>query len=156
MTDCYHWKEINLHAPWLYHACGMPHRSSQKLWQLMDRLLSMGRHGMADNEDMGAWTSWWITGAMGLCPVPGSALYLIGCPRFSSVSLELGGNGNKLTISTQRQAVAGDVVISARLNGAPLKRSWLRHDELMADSHLELEIGSEASDWGSRDLPPFG
>jgi predicted alpha-1,2-mannosidase len=154
MERCYHWKEINLHAVWLYHACGMPHRSSRALWPLMDRLLSPGRKGMADNEDMGAWTSWWITGAMGLCPVPGSDIYLIGCPRFTRVQLQR--SGVQLTITTDRQAVAGDVVVAAKLNGVALQRSWLRHGEISEESKLKLTIASQPSDWGSDDLPPFG
>ena len=103
----------------------------------------------------GAWTSWWITGAMGLCPVPGSVIYLIGCPRFEQVSLKLGETGGTLTISAQRQPKPGDVVTAARLNGMPIERSWLRHDEITADSRLEIEIGPEPTSWGSSELPPF-
>ena len=86
---CYVWKEINLHIPWLYHAVGMPHRSTQALRRVMDAKLQPGRAGMHDNEDMGAWSSWWLTGAMGLVPVPGSTMYLLGCPRFEKIVLQL-------------------------------------------------------------------
>ncbi len=45
-------------------------------------------------------------------------------------------------------------VQSARLNGAPLERAWVRHRELTGGARLEFEMGAEPSDWGREDLPP--
>lgn len=156
LERCYIWKEINLHAPWLYHACGLPHRSTLALRQIMDAHVKPGRNGLSDNEDMGAWSSWWLSAAMGLFPVPANDLYLLGCPRFSKTQITLGLNRGTLTITTQRQPEPDDVVVAAKINGTIIKRAWLRHSELMGNCHIQLEIGKTPSEWGKYDLPPWG
>ena len=145
---CYKWKEINLHVPWLYHFCGMPHRSSQQLRRIMDARVHTGRLGFSDNEDMGAWSSWWLTGAMGLCPIPGSDRYLLGTPRFEQVTLPVGVDGNTVTIRCTSAPDGEQVITAARLNGTELDRAWLRHAELVDGAVIELELG-QAGDWAA-------
>lgn len=122
----------------------------------MDAHVKPGRNGLSDNEDMGAWSSWWLSGAMGLFPVPANDLYLLGCPRFSKTQITLGLNRGTLTITTQRQPEPDDVVVAAKINGTIIKRAWLRHSELMGNCHIQLEIGKTPSEWGNYDLPPWG
>ena len=95
LEQCYHWKEINLHVPWLYHFAGRPDLSTPALRRIADRKLRLTRDGMADNEDFGAWSSWWLGQAMGLGVMPGSDRYLIGVPRFDEVTLDLGPNSDR-------------------------------------------------------------
>jgi predicted alpha-1,2-mannosidase len=134
LKRCYFWKEINLHAPWLYHYAGMPERVAPALHKLMDRKVKPGRAGLADNEDMGAWSSWWITGAMGLCPVPGSDHYLLAAPRFDRIEIDLVGIFRPLTFT-----VRGDSQKPLRgisLNGNQLHRFWVSHAEIAAGADI--------------------
>ncbi|TVR41548.1 MAG: hypothetical protein EA402_12870 [Planctomycetota bacterium] len=152
---CYMWKEINLHAPWLFHWVGRPDLSSRTLRRIMDAHVRPGRKGLTDNEDMGAWSSWWLTGAMGLCPVPGSTTWLIGAPRFSAITLTPPGMAKPLRITTSGIAPGPEaVVIAASLNGAPLQRAWLQHHEIADGAELQLSLGTEPADWGS-EAPPW-
>ncbi len=151
----WHWKEINLHLPWLYHYAGMPHRGTLALRETMDAKLKPGRGGMADNEDMGAWSSWWICGAMGLFPVPGSDLWLIGAPRFESIEIQAPGTEYPLRIKTAGKRGGNSVVASALWNGQVLERSWLRHQELTGGGELILQMSDRPTGWGVRGIPPF-
>lgn len=154
MERCYCWKEINLHAPWLYHYIGEPHRSSLALRRIVDAHLQPGRHGMSDNEDMGAWSSWWLSAAMGLCPVPGSDLYLVGAPRFERIEIDIKGCDAPLVISTQGPLSATSVVVGAKLDRENLERAWVKHAEIASGAHLELQLSTQASNWGRREKPP--
>ena len=151
----WHWKEINLHLPWLYHFAGMPHRGTLALRETMDAKLKPGRCGMADNEDMGAWSSWWICGAMGLFPVPGSDLWLIGAPRFDAIKIQAPGTEHPLLIKTEGRNDEKSVVASAPWNDKPLKQSWLRHHEITCGGELVLHLSDTPTDWGMLEIPPF-
>ncbi len=154
MERCYLWKEINLHVPWLYHFAGMPHRSTQALRSLTDQEVKAGRRGLPDNEDMGAWSSWWIGHAMGLGVVPGSDLYLLSVPRFDVLELDLSLE-HRLSIRCEGADVNQGFIVSASLNGAALNRAWLRHAELVEGGELIFQLAETPGDWGTQELPVY-
>lgn len=125
LAEAWMWKEINLHVPWLYHYAGEPERAAQAVPKLLDRLVRPGRRGLPDNEDMGAWTSWWLTGAMGLCPVPGTDRFWLIPPRFDAVELDL---ATGVTLRIERGSGGGP----PHLSGQPLDRWWVRQEEIAA------------------------
>jgi putative alpha-1,2-mannosidase len=133
----------------------MPHRGTLALRETMDAKLKPGRRGMADNEDMGAWSSWWICGAMGLFPVPGSDLWLIGAPRFDTIKIQAPGTEHPLLIKTEGRNDEKSVVASATWNDKPLKQSWLRHHEITRGGELVLHLSNTPTDWGMLEIPPF-
>jgi putative alpha-1,2-mannosidase len=45
-------------------------------------------------------------------------------------------------------------VESAALNGVPLDRAWITHEELIAGGELVFRMTAEPTDWGSKQLPP--
>ena len=149
----WHWKEINLSLSWWYHYAGRPDLGAAALRAVMDAKLKPGRDGMADNEDMGAWSSWWLCGAMGLFPVPGTTTWLVGAPRFSRVDLCPPGMSRPLVIRTEGVAPGTGCVVAARLNGVSLARAWLSHEELWAGGELVLTLGEANAGWG-KEPPP--
>jgi predicted alpha-1,2-mannosidase len=151
----WHWKEINLHLAWWYHYAGRPDLGAVALREVMDAKLGPGRAGMADNEDMGAWSSWWLCGAMGLFPVPGTATWLVGVPRFARIEFTTPGLARPLIIRTEGGAPGTGCVVAARLNGMALERSWLTHAELSAGGELALTLGERPDGWGA-EAPPTG
>jgi putative alpha-1,2-mannosidase len=151
----WHWKEINLHLPWLYHWAGRPDLGAAALRQVMDAKVGPGRAGMGDNEDMGASSSWWITGALGLCPVPGTPRWLIGVPRFAEIVLTPPGMARPLTVRTAGAAPGTGCVTGATLDGMAIDRSWLDHGELARGGELVITLGDRPTGWG-RVPPPCG
>lgn len=43
---------------------------------------------------------------------------------------------------------------SATLDGRPLSRAWLRHEEVAAGGRLVLRVGPKPSAWGRDERPP--
>lgn len=148
LERCHLWKEINLHVPWLYHFVGDPDRSGKALRALADRLVKPGRKGLPDNEDMGAWSSWWLSAAMGVGPVPGSALYLLAAPRFPFLSVGLKGSRAPLVIRREGEDPAEGFLEAIILNGQPLDRAWVGHQEIAEGGELLFRIGkNHRKDW---------
>jgi putative alpha-1,2-mannosidase len=65
--------------------------------------------------------------------------------------------GAKFTITAENQAPEHPYVQSAKLNGKPLSRAWIRHSEIAVGGMLEFVMGSEPNkQWATRaeDRPP--
>jgi len=148
------WKEIILHTPYLYHEAGRPDKSADQV-RAQRRRYHTGRDGIPDNEDMGSNSTFVIASGIGLYPVMGQDRYWLSPPRFREVELTAGMEGRKLRIVTEGADPAGATtyITKASLNGQPLDRAWVKHDELVRpsqDSELRLTLSSQPNDWGRR------
>jgi predicted alpha-1,2-mannosidase len=151
MQQCYHWKEINLHAAWLYHFVGRPDLTTPALRAVADAKVLPGRKGFADNEDFGAWSSWWLGHAMGLGVMPGSDRYLIGVPRFDQVELDLPGAEKPLRIRCVGASHHNGVIAAVTIDGQPHHDNWLRHDAIARGADIVLQLVDPKqgpTDWG--------
>ena len=64
-------------------------------------------------------------------------------------------DGKELTIVAKNTSDKNIYVQSAKLNGKPLTRCWLRHSEITGGGTLEFVMGSKPSSWASDgELPP--
>ncbi|CAI7602573.1 Alpha-1-2-mannosidase [Penicillium manginii] len=114
--------------------------------------------GIAGNDDSGAMGSYVVLSMMGLWPVPGQDVYLITPPYFKEVSIRNGITGKLATIRNVNfdPSYKSIYVQSAKLNGKEWTKNWVTHDFWTEGGVLELTLGSEESDWGTKmeDLPP--
>lgn len=149
-----HGNEPSHHMAWLYHFAGRPDRSAERVREILDTLYAAAPDGLSGNEDCGQMSSWYVLSALGLYPVnPCSTEYLLGPPIFerASIALEQGG---RFVIRTEgdpgRASRRKRYVRTASLNGAPLTRSFLRHEEIVAGGELVLTLGDEPGPgWGT-------
>lgn len=144
--------EPDMLAAWLYIHAGRPDRSQAMVRQLLDKYFKPGRAGLPGNDDAGAMTSWYVWAAMGLYPNAGQAYYYIGAPVFTKVRIKA-GRCRFFTIEARRPSPINLYIQSARLNGHPLDRAWLKHSELMAGGILDLQMGPQPSTWGNHARP---
>jgi putative alpha-1,2-mannosidase len=88
--------------------------------------------------------------ALGFYPVtPGSLEYVIGRPFVSRATLSL-PSGKRLTIAVDNLDAAHPYVGRVLLNGNPLARSYIRHDEIVAGGELRFEMQATPNkDWAS-------
>jgi putative alpha-1,2-mannosidase len=91
--------------------------------------------------------------AMGIFPVAGQPIYLIGTPLFSTSTLTL-ANGRTFTIEARNVSDKNIYITSASLNDEPLNQAWLRHADLMAGGKLTLEMGPQPGTWPTGPVPP--
>jgi predicted alpha-1,2-mannosidase len=144
------------HMIYLYNYAGQPWKSQYWARQVMHRLYNSTEDGYPGDEDQGQTSSWYVLSALGLyCVCPGTDEYVIGSPVFQSAKIKL-ENGNTFIINAPNNDLSRPYIKSALLNGQPLTRNFLRHEEITAGGELTLEMSAEpntARGIGAEDRP---
>ena len=99
-------------------------------------------------------SSWYVFSALGFYPVnPGQPIYALGSPLFDQATIHL-ENGRSFTVEAVRKS-SGDIYVqSATLNGKPLERAWIAHDEIVNGGVLRFRLGPQPNEkWGTSGLP---
>ena len=113
--------------------------------------------GMAGNDDAGQMSAWFVLSALGFYTVaPGTPVYQIGTPLFEQVTVRLPG-GKTFRVEAKGASAGKFYIQSAKLNGKPLTRPWLKHEEVAQGGSLVFEMSDQPNkDWGARptDAPP--
>ncbi len=146
-------KETMLHIPYLYHYAGRPDKSVEKVRWAMKEFFSTGRNGLADNEDMGCQSAFYMCSAMGLYPLMGQDIYWLVAPVFDKVEIRLNAE-TSLRIEAEFESPGAAYISSAELNGRPLARAWLRHGEIACGGTLKYRVSSKPGKWGTKVSPP--
>jgi predicted alpha-1,2-mannosidase len=151
------------HVTYLFVYAGKPWLTQKWVRRILSNAYHNSVNGICGNDDVGQMSAWYVLSAMGFYPVcPGNGIYILGGPLFSQVTLHLDEKwykGAKLTIAANNNAAGHPFIQSAKLNGIPLSRAWIRHNEIAAGGTLEFEMGAEPNrEWAvqKEDLPPSG
>jgi predicted alpha-1,2-mannosidase len=147
-------KETRMHVPHLYSYAGRPDKAGERILDSLAEHFHDTRDGLADNEDMGCQSGYYLWHSMGLYPIIGQTHYMLSPPLFDRIEADLSGwgDGKKLVIDVERHGT-GRCILSAKLGGKPLDRCWVEHAELLASPHLSFVLGDAPSGWG-RTVPP--
>src|SRR4029078_3040979 len=138
-----HGNEPSHHVAYLYDYIGQPWKTQARVRQIMDTFYRNDPDGLIGNEDCGQMSAWFVLSAAGFYPVtPGSTTYALGTPLFPEVTIKL-ENGNSFTVKANNVSSKNFYVQSARLNGKPYRKSFLRHEDLWAGGELVLEMGDK-------------
>ncbi|HEX4084911.1 MAG TPA: GH92 family glycosyl hydrolase [Chthoniobacteraceae bacterium] len=145
---------------YLFNYAGQPYRTQKRIRQVMAALYNSTPDGIPGNDDCGQMSAWYVLSAMGLYPAnPADGNYMIGSPLFHKTTIHLDPeyyHGGAFTVLADNNSDKNIYIQSAKLNGKPLTRSWLRHEEIAAGGTLELAMGPQPNKvWGSatKDLP---
>ena len=146
-----HGNEPSHHMAYLYNFVNRPDKTQEKVHEILTKLYSNTPDGISGNEDCGQMSAWYIFSALGFYPVtPGSNQYIIGSPLVEKATINL-ENGKQFTIFTKGIEEGHSYIKSAKLNGQPLKRSYLAHHEIMAGGSLVFELSPTPTDWATAD-----
>jgi predicted alpha-1,2-mannosidase len=140
-------------APYLYLWAGRPDRTQKMIRDIIARNYHTGTKGLPGNDDSGAMSSWYAFGKLGIYPIAGQDVYLIGSPAFRRASIRL-PNGRLFVIETKGNSAGTPYISSATWNGKPYPRDWFTHEQLMQGGILCLTMSSTPSRWGEMDPPP--
>ncbi|KAK0664232.1 putative secreted glycosidase [Lasiodiplodia hormozganensis] len=95
---------------------------------------------------------------MGFFPQAGQDVYFITPPFFREVNITSPVTGNTATVRNINFDPSYEAIYiqSATLNGEPYTKNWFTHSFFLDGGVLELTLGRNESDWGTRDedLPP--
>lgn len=137
-----HGNEPSHHVAYLYSYAGAPWRTQARLKQIVDSQYHPTPAGLSGNDDLGQVSAWLVFTALGFYPVtPGSLEYVIGRPFVRRAALTL-PNGKRLIIVADRLDARNSYVRSVSLNGVPVTRAYLRHDQVMAGGELHFVMQS--------------
>ncbi len=139
-------------TPCLYHWIGRPDKSVDAIRQSVLPKFNSTRGGIPGNDDSGAMSSLLMFHSLGLFPIAGQDIYLITSPLFPSAKIQLADN-NKFTVKAKNLTEKNIYVKSAILNGKPLSRAWLKHNEIIQGGELLLEMTDKPGSWGRENLP---
>jgi predicted alpha-1,2-mannosidase len=140
-----HGNEPSHHITYLYTWAGQPWKTQEKVREVLLTHYRNDFDGLDGNEDCGQMSAWFVMSSMGLYAVdPVSATYVLSAPLFKRVTIQL-GNGRQLVIEADGGAEPekNKYVQSVSLNGKPLDRLWVRHEDLVQGAHLVFKLGAE-------------
>ncbi len=138
--------EPDIHYPWLFAQLGRPDLTQKWVPWAMQAYFHNGVDGLPGNDDGGTMTAWYVWGALGLYPVPGSDRYLLGSPQFPRVDIQL--KTGTFSVIANGVSAQNLYVQDATLNGKPLNSAVIHHADLQPGGSLVLTMGPAASTWG--------
>lgn len=144
-----HGNEPSHHIGYLYNYAGKPWKSQQILHEIMHTQYSTNVDGLSGNEDCGQMSAWYVFSSMGFYPVnPASGNYVIGTPQFKKAVVTI-TETKTFTIFAPEVSDENIYIQSATLNGRPLERSYISHEEIINGGELIFKMGPIPNkEWG--------
>ncbi|WP_040279235.1 GH92 family glycosyl hydrolase [Psychroserpens damuponensis] len=145
-----HGNEPSHHMAYLYNFVNKPHKTQEKVHQILTQLYTNEPDGISGNEDCGQMSAWYVFSSMGFYPVtPGSNDYIIGTPLFDKATINL-ESGKQFTITANNLSDTHIYIENVFLNGNELNQSFISHDAIMAGGTLEFKMTDNPAIWGSQ------
>ena len=139
-----HGNEPGHHAAYLYNLTDNRWKGADKLYEIMTKLYTENPDGICGNDDCGQMSAWYVFSSLGFYPVnPVGGEYELGIPMFREASVAVGG-GRMFVVKAPELSENKRYVKSVKLNGKPLDRTFITHEEIMAGGGLEFEMATLA------------
>ncbi|MGB1309030.1 MAG: GH92 family glycosyl hydrolase, partial [Oceanihabitans sp.] len=146
-----HGNEPSHHMAYLYNFVNKPHKTQEKVHQILIDLYQNAPDGISGNEDCGQMSAWYVFSSMGFYPVtPGSNQYIIGKPLFDKTTINL-ESGKQFTITSDNLSDTNKYIEYVYLNGEKLERTFITHDEIINGGTLEFHMTDNPAIWGTRE-----
>ena len=136
-----HGNEPAHHVPYLYNWAGAPWKAQERIRMILKKQYQATVDGLGGNDDCGQMSAWYIFSSLGFYPVaPGSGQYSLGSPAVQQAVLPL-ENGKTFTMVAINQSDKNVYVQKVELNGKPLDRLYITHDEILQGGKLTFYMG---------------
>jgi predicted alpha-1,2-mannosidase len=138
-----HGNEPAHHVPYLYNWAGTPWKAQERIRMILKKQYQATVDGLGGNDDCGQMSAWYIFSSLGFYPVaPGSGQYSLGSPAIQQATLPL-ENGKTFTMEAVNQSDKNVYVQKVELNGKPLNRLYITHDEIQQGGKLKFYMGAK-------------
>ncbi len=138
-----HGNEPSHHIAYMYNYAGTPWKTQAQVRNILSTQYNTSPEGLCGNEDCGQMSAWYVFSALGFYPVnPASGVYVIGSPTIDRADIVVPGGG-AFRIRVKNNAPKNVYIQSAKLNGKPLPRSYILHQEIMQGGTLDLTMGPQ-------------
>ncbi|MGP5640365.1 GH92 family glycosyl hydrolase [Brachybacterium tyrofermentans] len=150
--------EPDLHAPYLYLWTGQPWKSPDVVRAALT-LFSDNPSGITGNDDVGTMSAWHVLSSLGIYPaIAGTDVLTIGSPIFDRAVIDLPEPfyDGDLVIEAPGTSQDARYVQQVELDGRTHRQSWLTSADLRDGADLDIDLGTEPSDWATRrgEQPP--
>ena len=146
-----HGNEPSHHMAYIYNFVNKPHKTQERVRQILTEQYQNHPDGISGNEDCGQMSAWYIFSSLGFYPVtPGSNQYIIGAPLFDKATINL-ENGKTFTVLAENNHPENIYIASAKLNGKSYLKSFINHEDIMNGGTLIFTMTNQPTDWGSAD-----
>ena len=146
-----HGNEPSHHMAYLYNFVNKPHKTQEKVHQILTELYTNEPDGISGNEDCGQMSAWYVLSSMGFYPVtPASNQYVIGTPLFKKTTINL-ENGKQFNIIAKNVSDINKYVEYVKLNGKDLDVTYIEHKDIINGGTLEFKMTDNPAIWGSRE-----
>jgi len=146
-----HGNEPSHHMAYLYNFVNKPHKTQEKVRQILTELYQNSPDGISGNEDCGQMSAWYIFSSLGFYPVtPGSNQYIIGSPLFEKATINL-ESGKSFTIQAKNSSSENKYIKSIKLNGKNYEFSYINHQDIINGGNLVFEMTHQPTNWGTKD-----
>ncbi|MEE3407146.1 MAG: GH92 family glycosyl hydrolase [Candidatus Cryptobacteroides sp.] len=140
-----HGNEPSHHVPYLFAWTSKPWLTQYWVREIMNRMYREGIDGLGGNDDCGQMSAWYLFSAMGFYPVcPGTDQYVLGAPYLPYIRITL-PDGKKLEIKADGVSNRNRYVKRVKINGKPLDRRYVTHEEILDGGVWEFEMASRPS-----------
>ncbi|MCF0203520.1 MAG: glycoside hydrolase family 92 protein [Bacteroidaceae bacterium] len=139
----WHGNEPCHQVAYMFNYADAPQKTQQWVRFILDTEYAPTLGGLSGNDDAGQMSAWYIFSALGFYPVcPVSGEYAIGSPVFPKTEIPL-ENGKTFTIIAHDASPENIYVSRATLNGKPLKRMFISHEDIVKGGILECWMGKK-------------
>ncbi|MBL4905736.1 MAG: GH92 family glycosyl hydrolase, partial [Flavobacteriaceae bacterium] len=146
-----HGNEPSHHMAYLYNFVNKPHKTQEKVHQILTTLYTNAPDGISGNEDCGQMSAWYVLSSLGFYPVtPASNEYIIGTPLFDRATINL-ENGKLFTIVAKQLSDKNIYIKSVKLNGKNYPFSYINHQDIVSGGSLVFEMTNQPTNWGTVD-----
>jgi hypothetical protein len=146
-----HGNEPSHHMAYLYNFVNKPHKTQEKVYQILTELYKNAPDGISGNEDCGQMSAWFVLSSMGFYSVtPGSNQYIIGTPLFDKATINL-ESGKKFNIVANNRSETNIYIESVRLNGKPLEKTFFNHSDIVEGGNLVFNMTDKPTSWGTKE-----
>ena len=136
-----HGNEPSHHVPYFFSLIRNHARTAELVRQICKSQYGTSPDGLCGNDDCGQMSAWYLFSAMGFYPFnPCSGEYVLGAPQLDRIALKM-PNGNVFTVVAHNLSEENLYVKSVSLNGRPLDRFILKHDDILKGGELVYEMG---------------
>lgn len=133
-----HGNEPSHHLAYLYNYAGQPWRTQERLTQIVKSQYKPAPDGLVGNDDLGQMSAWLLFTYLGFYPIaPASNEYVIGRPFVKEAKIHL-PNQKVFRVVAENLSDENGFVGKVSLNGKPLNRTFIRHEEIMNGGELRF------------------
>ncbi|MBV6646632.1 MAG: GH92 family glycosyl hydrolase [Cyclobacteriaceae bacterium] len=138
-----HGNEPSHHVAHLYNYIDQPHKTQERVKEILLNLYDATPDGIPGNEDCGQMSAWYVMNAMGFYQVcPGDPTYSIGRPLFDEVIMDI-GNGKTFTVQSNGASAGKKYITAMSVNGEVLDQTFFTHEDMMQGGTLNIVMSEK-------------